>query len=247
MRWPIVAMSVITLASALVAPRPTAVHSEIEAQGVGVAIQSIAPNTTHHTVTLLYKRHGGAGERASQSEINRPEWTRSENWMTFDDSGAVSSNSGSMKGLDGTVYQTWELEGGDLLLRDRFGETVYRSPGFASSHTAESTRSGFEQAIDLASAEIAAHPDASVTTLGSQDVLVVEERDDASELPRAANEGYALPYVQDLNPIEQIRRSYYLAEINFLIKTELVVVGRGGEETVVDRIEYEIFEVLPSQ
>lgn len=219
-------------------------------------LRELAPGTTLHTVTIIFRRHGPVGPLIP-IDTYRPERTRNEVWMTFDATGAVSAYYGEVWGVDDNLlYATASLDGADLVVTDSDGNEREdeRIAGFVQSITLESLRASIEEAYDNTIKGLAA-AEPRMEALGSETVLVLEDSRTFAR-PRSpvvssggaggpiAAGGYSIPYVADLDPMEEIRRLYVLSDQYRGVKSEVAIIGADGNETVIESREYVVFEVI---
>lgn len=217
----------------------------VDPETVSPLLQNLAPGATFHTVTVGYRRYGPAAPEILPE--NGPEWTRNEVWLVFDDAGAVASYRGEARTIDGgDLYGTTALDGDDLVSRDENGVEVFRLPGFKGSLTVEALRASIEAAT-LGAAQEVADQNPPVQNVEGVDVQVLETRRalDRTRLNQQAGvTGYSIPYIADLHPVEEVRRSYILPGEYREIKTEVVIVSEDGTETVVESHDRSVFEVI---
>lgn len=207
-------------------------------------LQQLGPNTTLHFVQTRYRRYGDEAADVPVSE--GPETKRVEGWMTFDDQGVVADYLTEARTLDGTLIGRASREGENLvqLSADGLEQGV--------SHLNENATAGRlrDRLAGLAMDNFARSSAESYTTdeLDGRTVLVFEERRPVSGSgPPADAPGFHLPYIADLNPVEEIRRTYVLADEYRQVRSEVVIVSADGMETVVESREYEVFEVLSAE
>ncbi len=251
MRWLILVMVITSLtlgtgsANSQVA-NPAAVCSAVAGgqvanpEAISSVLEDLAPGTIRHTVTIVYQRHGPVEAEES------PECSITETWMEFDDSGVLASYDGERRGLDDILYQTFGLEGEDLVIRHSDGSELWRSVGYKSEHTVQSVKDGISRAMALASDAIAAHPNPPTIALGSEQVLVLEGRRSLlTQRPADPSAtGYNRPFTADLVPKERVLREYILPSVPFMVEFEALIIGEDGEETVVGSMKFQVFEVI---
>lgn len=215
-------------------------------------LRDLAPNSTLHTVTIVYRRYGPPDSGIPRDKLP-PEWTRNEAWMTFDATGAMSSYRGEVKDADtGILYATTTLEGDDLVSRNLDGteRADERVVGFRQSITVASLKASIGEAYDNTIKQVAAAKPRT-ETLGPEPVWVLEDAREFFRRPQPTVQsgvvrGYSLPYVVDLEPVQEIRRSYILPAEYRGVKSEVVIVSEDGTETVVESHERVVFEVIPA-
>ena len=210
---------------------------------ISSAQEDLAPGAILHTVAIVYRRKGGPPAPVEADES--PECSTTEEWMEFDDAGSLASYDGERRDIDGPLSQTWKLEGDDLIFRYPDGAEIGRTVGFKSRHTVQSEKDGKSRVMALASDALADHPNAPIA-LGSEQVLVLEERRFLP--PRQPYDpsatGYTNPFIADLVPRERVLRSYILPSVPFMVKSEVLIIGEDGEETVAESMEFRVFEVI---
>ena len=98
-------------------PDEGAVSQEfVDPVAVSRVLQQLAPGTTFHTVTIVYRRHGPDTPAAEG-----PQTKRTESWVTFDDQGALADYREETRHMDGTLLGTATLDSDDLVLYDPAG------------------------------------------------------------------------------------------------------------------------------
>ena len=223
-------------------PDEGAVSQEfVDPVAVSRVLQQLAPGTTLHMVDVNYRRHGPDTPAAEG-----PQTRRVESWATFDDQGALVDYREETRDMDGTLLGTATLDSDDLVRYDPSGLETRRIPNFRLGLTVDSLKASIVEAITNTAAALAAQLDAPTTTLGATSVLVLEERRQALRAPNRG-EGYSIPYIADLNAVEELRLDYVLPDASHALKSEVVIVSEDGTETVVESRDHTVFEVIPSQ
>jgi len=210
----------------------------VDPVAVSPVLQQLAPGTTLHTVDVVYRRHG---HDTPPSE--GPQTQRSESWATFDGQGLLADWRQETRAVEGTLLGTAGLEGNDLVSYDAAGVERDRIDDFRLGLTVDSLKARIAEATTSSAAALAAQPDAPKTTLAGTSVLVLQDRRQFSR-PTAIGEGYSIPHVADLNPVEEIRRQYVLPGEFRSMKSEVVIIGEDGTETVVESTEHQVLEVI---
>ena len=220
-------------------PGSGASQEVIDPVAVSSVLQQLAPGTTLHTVEVVYRRHGPE----TPPEAG-PETLRTEAWVEFDETGALASyRSETRNAADDTIFQTAALDGDDLVIYNADGTERKRIADFRLGLTVSSLKGRIAEAITKMADALAAQPDAPTTTLDGTSVRLLEERRPFSR-PPIVGEGYSIPHVADLNAVEELRREYILPDASHELKTEVVIVGEDGTETVVESREHRVFEVV---
>jgi hypothetical protein len=202
----------------------------------------LAPGTTFHMIEEVYRRYGAKAAEVPSRE--GPETQRTEAWLTFDERGNLLSARAETRGVDGALLSTVALEGADLVLRYAGGEERHRRVDFKQATTVEALKDTIAAASMVAYGKTADQREPLVD-YGAQRVHVVEQRSphQGRDLPKGVV-GYHLPYVSDLDAVDEIRREYVLPDSYRMIRSERVVVAADGTETVVESREYRVLEVL---
>ena len=229
----------------LIATRSTAetqeVFDPVEAQPI---LQQLGPNTTFHTIKVVYRRYGGAANQVPAEE--GPQTVRSEGWLTFDDQGAVHTVRAENRANDGTVVSTAVLEGNDLVFRNADGTERGRLSNFAEYMNVGVLRERIAGAAVATYSRIGQETAPSVD-LDERTVLVLEARSPDRNVDRPSNVvGFELPYTADLDGVEKIQRQYVLPDEYRGVRSEVVILDDRGVETVIESQVWEVFEVIPS-
>ena len=207
-------------------------------------LQQLGPNTTLHTVEVVYRRYGA--EAADVPQTEGPETQHSEAWITFDDQGVVVAVTAENRSTDGTLISTAALEGDDLVLRYADGTERHRVAGFRQNTTVETLKARIADATTSIHTKVINQPNAPSANVGERAAIVLEDRRPFTRTARPAEAaGFQLPYVWDLNPVEEVRRECVLPDEYRGVRSEVVIVSEDGTETVVESREYIVFEVIP--
>lgn len=204
-------------------------------------------------VDVVYRRYGPAATQIPASE--GPETRRIETWLSFDDQGDLEALRIESRDANGRILSTGTLEGSELVFRDANGDAA---PGTTArpNLTVDGLKESIVQAITVNRDVLSKNPNAPTSAVRGSSVLLVEKRrafpnsirtgaDTAGLAEGVSRSGFEIPFVGDLNPTEEIRRSYVLPDEFRTLKTE-VVVSADGKETIVESRDHEIFEVIPS-
>lgn len=210
----------------------------VDPVAVSPVLQQLAPGTTLHMVDVNYRRHGPDTPAAEG-----PQTRRVESWATFDDQGALVDYRQETRHMDGTLLGTSRLDRDDLVSYDAAGLETTRIPNLRLRLTVDDVKARLAEVITKTAVAIAAQPDAPTTTLGGTSVLVLEERRQFSRAPDRG-EGYSIPHLADLNALEELRLDYVLPDASHALKSEVVIVGADGTETVVEGREHQVLEVV---
>lgn len=216
----------------------------IDPGAVQPVLQQLGPNTTFHMVEVVYRRYGD--EAADVPSEEGPETQRSESWTTFDDQGMLTAVRAENRTTDGALISSAALEADALVFRGADGIERHRAVGFRQGTTVDVLKARIADATMSTHKGITNQPGAPLVDLGGRAVLVLEERRPFTRTgPPAEAPGFQLPYLADLNPVEEIRRQYILPDEYRSVRSEVVIVSEDGTETVVESREYAVFEVLP--
>lgn len=209
-------------------------------------LEELQPGTTLHTVDVRYRRYGPAAEIYAQHFPDYgPETLRRETWMEFDEDGNPVSIRGESRLEDGTIHTVTRTDGTDVVVEDRNGVEQSRYSIMMNELTVETYRDSYARAIDETVAALDEHPDAPTVTLRNTQMRVIEERREFTRtLHPASASSYSAPYLYDLKPVEEIRRSYVVLDGSAGYRSEIAVVGDDGTETVIEYTDRLVVEIL---
>ena len=206
-------------------------------------LDDLQPGTTLHVKSTHFQRHGPAEEVLKLSESYQPETVYNETWITFDENGNATAVLAETKGEDRTLYGSTRTDGSDIVYEDAHGKETRRISGQLEGMTVENVRAAYVEAQSESLALLAQHPDAPVVKIESVETRAIEtQRRPVTGLAQDVTPGnYVSVYEFDLQPVEEIRRSYISPE-GVGLRSEVVVVDANGTETVVERMEttYEV-------
>jgi hypothetical protein len=165
--------------------------------------------------------------------------------MTFDQQGNVVTLQGETAGTDRKRLTTTVLDDDDAVILSVDGSERRRFSAARSQVTVEEIRAGLSQGALDSYAAATGWPDARTYDLDGREVILLEDRRPfTGTAPNAEAPGFQLPYVTDLDPVEVVRRRYVDAAEYWEVKSEILVVGADGTETVVESHGYDVFEVI---
>ena len=200
-------------------------------------LDDLGPGTTLHLTTVHFQRHGPADDVLKLSDSYQPETVYNETWIAFDENGNAASVRAETRGEDGKLYGSSRSDGNDIVYEDARGEE-HRISGELDGMTVETVRAAMVNRVNEASAVFAQHPDAPVVKIGAVETRAIEtqRRPMTRPMQDVAPGNYVSVYMYDLQPVEEVRRSYISAE-GLELRSEVAVVDATGTETVVERSE----------
>ena len=209
-------------------------------------LEELQPGTTLHTVDVKYRRYGPAAEIYAQHfPDNGPETLRHETWMEFDEDGNLVSIRGESRLDDGTIYSRTRTDGTDVIVEDANGAEQSRRKIMINEISVEGAKKAYARAVGETAAALSEHPDAPTVVLRNTQVRVIEERREFTRtLQPASPNSYSAPYLYDLQPVEEIRRSFVALDGSVGYRSEIAVVGQDGTETVVESTDHLVMEIL---
>lgn len=216
---------------------------------IDAVLAELGPGTTVHMLNVRYRRYGPAEEiYARYFPESGPETLTNETWLEFDEDGKLVDVHTESRREDGSVYRRTKFEDGEMIEEDGDGVEVERRPlGFSLGGSVEELRQTYRDAIEQGIARLDEYPDAPSVTLHDIEVLVLETRREFTRtLSPASASSFSAPYLYDLQPVEEIRRSYVLPDGRWGLRSEIVVIGADGTETVVESTDHLVFEVIDS-
>ncbi len=216
----------------------------VDPVAVQPVLQQLGPGTTFHMVDVVYRRYGPAAADVPSSE--GPETRRIEYWISFDAQGALAALVIETRGTNGTLLTTGTLDGADLVFRDANGVETDRQANVRAGMTVDGVKASISTAITKSHEALLSHPNTPASEMMGRSVEVLEDRRPfRSGVPVAtAGTGYEIPYVADLRPAEETRRSYVLLDEFRTIRSEVGIVSDDGTETIVESRDHEVFEVI---
>ena len=208
-------------------------------------LNDLQPGTTLHTTSVHFQRHGPADEVLKLSESYQPETVYGETWITFDEDGNVDSVRGETRDEDSQLYGSSRSEGNGIVYENARGEET-RISGQLEGMTIETMKAAYVKAQSESLALFSQHPDAPVVKIGAVETRAIEtqRRPITRPVQDVAPGNYVSVYMYDLQPVEEIRRSY-ISPDGVGLRSEVVVVDADGRETVVERTET-TYEVIVS-
>lgn len=208
-------------------------------------LDGLEPGTTLHTVAVQYLRHGPAADIYARRPDYQPETLYSETWLEFDDAGALASMRSELRDEEGTLHAVTRSDGDDVVYADSNGIEEHRSLGVLADLSVATYRARVRDAFEQVLAALEEEPDAPVVTLRSVELRVLEERRPFTRVPlEASPTSYQVPYVYDLNPVEQITRQYVSPDESRGFRYEEAVVDAAGTETVIEYMDHLVVEIL---
>lgn len=220
----------------------------VDPVAVQPVLQQLGPGTTFHMADVVYRRYGPAAAEIPSSE--GPETRRIEYWISFDAQGALAAFLIETRDTNGTLLTTGTLDGDDLVFRDANSVETDRQANVRAAVTVDGVKASISTAITRSNEALSNRPAAPASEMMGRPVVVVEDRRPfRNGLPgrkETDSTGYEIPYVADLNPVDEIRRSYVLPDQFRTLRSEVVIVGEHGTETVVESRDHQVFEVIPS-
>ncbi|HET9476117.1 MAG TPA: hypothetical protein VFP63_01375 [Dehalococcoidia bacterium] len=198
-----------------------------------------------HQKVLSYTRQGDAAAtvRTRSTEWYLPERYISELWLEAGPNGQIAHVRGQVKGASGEVLQDITTVGAEVVTRDLESGAEARTP-LEGLLVAEAV--GRAAALKATmQAEVAAGK-AAIASEGLLDGRRTMKIDQQLEVPRPIEgEGYALPYVEDIPGIRELRRRTDVDAQTFMpLRWSIIAVDTQDVEYVIEEFHRVAFEVI---